>query len=95
VIFGRGSLGHVAKSFIRSYGNVMAFKMVNLLAVFRASVNVFGVSEEFFLHSNDSKFEVSAPTNTGNRPNMPQQRHRGLRQALSYSRLRLEAVFSR
>ena len=49
----RGSLGHVAKSFIRSYGNVMAFKMVNLLAVFRASVNVFGVSEEFFLHSND------------------------------------------
>ena len=95
MIFGRGSLGHVAKRFIRSYGNVMPlFKMMNLLAVFRGSVNVFGLSEEFFLHSNDSKFEVSAPTNTGNRPNMPQQRHRGLRQALSYSRLRLEAVFS-
>jgi len=54
VIFvGRGSLGHVAKSFIRSYGNVIAFKMVNLVAVFRGSVNVFGVSQEFFLHSND------------------------------------------
>jgi hypothetical protein len=33
--------------------------MMNFLAVLRGSVNVFGVSEEFFLHSNDSKFEVS------------------------------------
>jgi len=66
------------------------FKMMNLLAVFRGSVNVFGLSEEFFLHSNDSKFEVSAPTNTGNRPNMPQQRYRGLQQALSHSNFAAE-----
>lgn len=51
MIFERGSLGHVGKSFIRSYGNVMPFKMMNLLAVFRGSVNIFGVSEEFFLRS--------------------------------------------
>jgi hypothetical protein len=63
----------------------MTFEMMNLLAVFRGSVNVFGVSGEFFLHSKDSKFEVSAPTNTGNKPNMPQQTHKRLRQARSPS----------
>jgi hypothetical protein len=63
----------------------MSFEMMNLLAVFRGSVNVFGISGEFFLHSNDWKFEVSAPTNTGNKPDMPQQRHKGLRQARSPS----------
>ena len=52
-------------------------------------MNVFDVSE-FFLHSNDSKFEVSAPTKSGNRPYMPQQRHRGLQQALSDSNFAAE-----
>ena len=38
--FCKREFGHVlAKSFIRSYGNVMAFKMMNSLAVFRGSLN--------------------------------------------------------